>query len=83
LRNLAISTIETHLAFYVQQGKISIEGLMDTSKIPAIQKAVEKVGGVVLTPIKQILGDDYSFGEIKMVIAHMERMKLSVEVNDN
>jgi ATP-dependent DNA helicase RecQ len=78
-RDLATSTIETHLAFYIQQGKISIDSTMDVSKIPAIQKAVEKVGGTVLTPIKQILGDNYTFGEIKMVIAHMERMKLIID----
>jgi ATP-dependent DNA helicase RecQ len=77
-RNLAISTIETHLAFYIQQGKLSIESTMEVSKIPAIQKAIEKVGGIVLTPIKQVLGDNYSFGEIKMVMAHIERIKQSV-----
>lgn len=70
-RGLSPVTIEGHLAFYVQQGKINIDQLMDPSKIPAIQQAVEKVGGKVLTPIKEALGDAYSFGEIRLVMAHL------------
>jgi len=72
LRGLSPVTIEGHLAFYVQQGKINIDQLMDPSKIPAIQQAIEKVGGIALTPIKDFLGDAYSFGEIRMVKAYFE-----------
>jgi ATP-dependent DNA helicase RecQ len=72
VRGLSIVTIEGHLAFYVQQGKLTIGQLMDTTKIPVIQEAIEKIGGKVLTPIKEKLGDGYSFGEIKLVIAHLE-----------
>ena len=72
LRGLSMITIEGHLAFYVQQGKLSIDQLIDTSKIPAISEAIEKKGKGALTPIKESLGDGYSFGEIKLVIAHLE-----------
>ena len=72
LRGLSIVTIEGHLAFYVQQGKLSIDKLINTSKIPAISEAIEKIGKGTLTPIKESLGDGYSFGEIKLVMAHLE-----------
>ena len=72
LRNLSRVTIEGHLAFYVQSGKLSIDQLMDTSKIPAIREAIEQIGGKMLTPIKELLGDNYSYGEIRMVMAHIE-----------
>jgi hypothetical protein len=65
-------TIEGHLAFYVQQGRLKIDQLMDTSKIPAIKQAMEQSNGKLLTPIKAILGDTYSYGEIRMVMAHLE-----------
>ena len=71
-RGLSTATIEGHMAFYVQQGKLTIDQLMDASKIPAIKEAIEKTGGGALTPIKESLGDGYSFGEIKLVIAHLE-----------
>lgn len=75
LRNLSPGTIEGHLAFYVQQGKIAIEQLMDVTHVPTIQKAIENSSGSALTPIKEILGDEYSFGEIKMVMAHLQFLK--------
>jgi ATP-dependent DNA helicase RecQ len=71
LRLLSPLTIESHLAFYVQKGELAIGEVMDESKVPAIQAVVEKIGDKVLTPVKNALGDDYSFGEIKLVIAHM------------
>jgi ATP-dependent DNA helicase RecQ len=82
LRNLSVLTIESHLAFYIQQGKLSIEQLISPEKIPAIQQAVEKIGGKALTPIKDSLGDKYSFGEIRYVIAYIESMKME-EPGDN
>lgn len=74
-RELSAVTIEGHLAFYVQQGSLSIEQVMDASKIPTIQKVIEQVGGKALSPIKEKLGDAYSFGEIRMVMAYLERVK--------
>jgi ATP-dependent DNA helicase RecQ len=70
LRQLSSNTIETHLAFYVGQGKIDIGKVMDTAKIPAIQHAIGLVGGKALTPVKELLGDNFSYGEIRMVMAH-------------
>ncbi len=74
-RNLSLSTIETHLSFYIQQGALSIDDVMDAWKIPNIQKAIEDIGGKALGPLKQELGDDYSYGEIRMVMAHWEWMR--------
>ncbi len=77
-RGLSSVTIESHLSFYVQQGKLSIHQLVDAGKIPEIKKAIEEMGGKVLTPIKERLGDQYSFGEIKLVMADMERVNKAV-----
>lgn len=77
-RELSVSTIEGHLAFYVLQGKISIDQVIDPSKILPIQNAIEKIGGQALTPIKESLGDKYSFGEIRMVKAYLELQSTTV-----
>ena len=77
LRGLSPTTIEGHLAFYVHQGKIDIDQLIDSSKIPAIQQAIEKIGGKALTPIKESLGDAYSFGEIRLVMAYASSVNSS------
>jgi ATP-dependent DNA helicase RecQ len=72
LRELSITTIEGHLVFYVGQGKLSIDEVMDVSKISAIQQALEKWDGIALAPIKEQLGPAYSYGEIRMVMAHLK-----------
>jgi len=72
LRNLSVVTIEGHLAFYIQLGKLAVEQIVSPAKIPTIQRAIELVGGKMLTPIKEELGDGYSYGEIKAVMAYME-----------
>ena len=69
LRGLSPTTIEGHLAFYVQQGKIDLDQLVEPSKIQTIREAIKKTGGVALTPIKESLGDAFSFGEIRFVMA--------------
>ncbi len=75
LRGLSPVTIEGHLAFYIQEGELKIDQAMDTSKIPAIQKAIEQVDGKALSPIKELLGDQYSYGEIRMVMAYLNKNK--------
>jgi ATP-dependent DNA helicase RecQ len=75
-RKLNRSTIEAHLTFYVQQGKLPVDKVMDPAKITAIQLVVEKVGGKILTPIKDSLGAEYTFSEIRYVIAHLESKKV-------
>jgi ATP-dependent DNA helicase RecQ len=81
-RGLATSTIEGHLAFYIQQGQLMIEQLMGNSKVRVIQEALGKMQGAgALRPVKESLGNDYSFGEIRMVIAHKEWIKSKEKIS--
>ena len=72
-RELSPVTIEGHLAFYVQQGRLSIEQVVDVDRLPAIQAAIAQSGSLMLTPIKDILGDAYSYREIRMAVAAQSR----------
>jgi len=78
LRNLSPVTIEGHLAFFVEKGELDIETVVKKEKIPFIQDVVEKYGDDKLSPLKELLGDDYSYGEIKAVISWM-KLKAKVE----
>jgi len=73
-RNLGVSTIEGHLAKYIEGGEIRLDELVPVEKISAIQKAVEECGKeeTRLSPIKEILGADYTYGEIRAVMASMK-----------
>ena len=72
LRNLAVSTIESHLTYYIQRGIISVNELVKTEKLILIEPAVQQTEEVSVTSIKQQLGDAVSFGEIRMVLASKE-----------
>jgi ATP-dependent DNA helicase RecQ len=68
-RGLSPTTIEGHLSNFIQSGELDIAEFVIDEKIHVIQSAVESYGNEKLSPLKEILGDDYSYGEIKAVIA--------------
>jgi ATP-dependent DNA helicase RecQ len=75
-RGLGLSTIEGHLARFVTAGEVKITELVSQKKIAAIREAIAKYGeSGYLSPIKEALGEEYSFGEIRAVIAHIESEK--------
>jgi ATP-dependent DNA helicase RecQ len=79
LRDLATSSIETHLSFFVQSGKLKLDQLMDISKLPRIREAIDRLGTDRLSPLKENLGDQYTYAEIKYVIAAMNCKTLQSE----
>ena len=68
LRRIAPATVEGHLVFYVEQGSIDVEELVDPDKIAIIRRAITDIGGKMLTPVKNHLGEDYSYAEIRYVM---------------
>ena len=74
-RNLAPQTIEGHLAYFIFTGEIGIEEIVDKEKLKNIAAAIEQHDvSLGITPIKEQLGIDYSFGEIRAVISYLKRM---------
>jgi ATP-dependent DNA helicase RecQ len=73
-RSLSITTIESHLAYFVESGETDVLSLVDKEKIPLIKDAVESYGAERLAPLKEVLGENYTYGEIKAVIAWMQRV---------
>ncbi|WP_295441670.1 helix-turn-helix domain-containing protein [uncultured Thiodictyon sp.] len=72
-RSLKPTTIEVHLAHYIRSGKLAITDFVNQEKLARIAAMLEQTGPDALTLAKQTLGDDYSYGEIKMVRAHLAR----------
>ena len=73
LRSLSPITIEGHLSYFIQTGELDVLDLVSEHKIPAIKDAVESYGHERLAPLKEILGEAYTYGEIKAVIGWMNR----------
>jgi ATP-dependent DNA helicase RecQ len=72
-RGLSPTTIEGHLSRFVQTGELDLHEFVNEAKIPAIKNAVESYGSEMLSPLKEVLGDAYTYGEIKAVIAWMNK----------
>jgi ATP-dependent DNA helicase RecQ len=73
-RNLKVSTIINHLAELIETGQtIDVEELIHAEHYDAIASALQRVGGVALKPVKEWLGDDYSYEEIRLVRALLHR----------
>ena len=74
-RGLASKTIVSHLEKIARaEPEFNLEQLLPTpDKIEIIQNALKADGSGYLAPIKEELGDDYSYEEIRMVRLQMER----------
>ena len=70
-RDISLSTIFTHIEMLVQTGEsLDLRAhLPSPDRAMRIQDALHKVGDNRLTPVKELLGDDYSYEEIRLVRA--------------
>jgi ATP-dependent exoDNAse (exonuclease V) alpha subunit len=74
-RNLTSQTIESHLTYYVQEGVIPINELLSSEKQLLIESAIKDFHGGPVTPIKEKLGNDITYGEIRLVLAWLAFQK--------
>ena len=72
-RSLSPQTIEGHLAHFILEGSIEVTEIVPKSKLPSIIQAIKVHGNNALGPIKQALGKEVSYGEIKAVINYMKK----------
>ena len=72
MRNLAASTIESHLASFITSGEIVISELVPEDRVAIIMKTIEELHHETLAanPIKERLGSEFSYGEIRAVLQH-------------
>lgn len=68
-RGLVKSTIEGHMAKYVENGLIPIHDLVDSSKVKTIMKEMKK-GIINSGELKSALPSSFTYGEIKLVQSH-------------
>jgi ATP-dependent DNA helicase RecQ len=70
IRGLSATTIYNHLADAIGSGQITnIDRLVDPARQTTIADAMEKVGEAFLAPIREYLGESYSYEELRLVRA--------------
>lgn len=73
-RDLVLSTIEGHLAHFVAKGELAIDRLLSPEKLLAIKEKLLEMPDKKFSEVKVALGDDVSYGEIRMVQAHLHHL---------
>lgn len=72
-RRLSPNTIETHLVRFIPTGEIELSELVAPAKIETIQNVLlEFADAQGISSIKEHLGEDFSYGEIRAVLASYE-----------
>lgn len=72
-RNLTVQTIANHLTDFIETGAVDALEIVSKDKMDAILPLVRiavKEGNISLTAMKEQLGDDYSYAEIRIALSH-------------
>ena len=72
-RGYAVSTIYGHLAHLVELGSLEASQFVEPEKYNEILEYFESTFDPNLTTAKEVLGEDYQYGEIRAVLAELER----------
>ncbi|HVM87338.1 MAG TPA: helix-turn-helix domain-containing protein [Puia sp.] len=72
MRGLTVGTIEGHLISFIGTGEILIENILSKIKIENILKVILENPESASTALKEKLGNDYSYNDIKAVLAWKE-----------
>lgn len=74
-RGLSPVTIETHLAAFIGMGELDIHKMVAPHRLPTLLEAIKNSGQThAAKPVKDMLGDDYTYGEIKFAMEYYKRM---------
>ncbi|HTF04175.1 MAG TPA: helix-turn-helix domain-containing protein, partial [Bacteroidia bacterium] len=73
-RKLARSTIESHLADCIADGKCEPEEFVEAVRLANIRLAAKELGTTQLTPLREHLGDSYSYSELRFALIRENRV---------
>ena len=72
-RGLAVSTVADHLSYGIEQGIVDVAVFVDEEKRNLIESYFESVDDDKLGSAREVLGEDVSYNELKLVRADMRR----------
>lgn len=72
IRNYVPSTIQGHLAKLVGEGFIEVSAILDPDEIQKLQMLFDKHPEATNGEIKEIVGDEFSWGALKLFRAHLD-----------
>lgn len=76
-RGLALSTVESHLATLIRLGEVEVDQVVEKVKLQNILSILQSKSEPSLSAVKNKLGGEYSYGEIRAVVKHLEFLQSS------
>jgi len=76
-RELSMSTIEGHLAYYVGTGEIPVTEFVSQEMANLITSHFDGADDLRMGPVKEALGDKVSWSEIRFVVNHLMFLRKS------
>ena len=76
-RKLGITTVESHLAYYVSTGEIPVSRFVSQELTELIASHFEGNDDLKLGPVKAVLGDQVQWSDIRFVASHMRFLRRS------
>jgi lambda repressor-like predicted transcriptional regulator len=78
-RGLVLSTIESHMAHWVETGRVAIASLLSDETRQNIERELTRMQGKPFGAIKQALDPEVTYAEIKLVQAHLKHIASSAD----
>ena len=73
-RSVTVGTVENHLSYFVEQGELKVNEVVSTQHQKIIRGIIKSFSKAYsLSDVKNLLPNDYTYAEIKLVIADMKR----------
>ncbi|MCP4022119.1 MAG: AAA family ATPase [Desulfobacteraceae bacterium] len=74
-RELVKNTVQGHLSHFIATGDLDIKKLLSAKKQHQIEEKLSQQSYPSLKRVKTELGDDFSYEDIKLVLAHLQYVK--------
>lgn len=78
-RSLVESTIVGHLCFFIETGRLDINRVISPEKQKHIRAAIAQTCNNSLRAVKEVLGESFSYQEIRLVVAHQKYLSSQSE----
>src|SRR5262249_53538677 len=75
-RNMAVSTIEGHLAYFIALRELDISEFLSKDQVDEIAGFFESRDTESLAVAKAHFGDRYLYGQLRMVLEHLKRKSM-------
>jgi uncharacterized protein YpbB len=80
-RNLAVSTIEGHLAYFIARKELDISEFLTREQVDEIADFFEERNTESLNEAKAHFGERFLYGQLRMVLEHMKTKPVFIRGN--